>query len=94
MKPKTDQPVDLTSHPKNIGTLTLSPQKAGVFLARVLHEFMENRNEHHCEPSFAIVSAQICNDPKTKIETYHMDIQVTRCDRTDLLKIQYIKPQP
>ena len=94
MKPKTDQPVDLTSHPKNIGTLTLSPQKAGVFLARVLHEFMENRNEHHCEPSFAIVSSMICNDPEKNTETYHMDVQVTRCDRTDHLKIQYIKPQP
>ena len=93
MKPKTDQPVDLTSHPKNIGTLTLSPQKAGVFLARVLHEFMENRNEHHCEPSFAIVSAMVCDEMANNTQSYHMDIQVTRCDRTEHLKIQYTKPQ-
>ena len=93
MKPKTGNVIDVASHSASIGTLTLDPKKAGVFLARVLHEFMENRNEHHCEPSFAIVSAMVCEDPKTKTETYHMDVQVTRCDRTDHLKIQYIKPQ-
>jgi hypothetical protein len=94
MKPKTVRLIDLTSHDTYVDSITLSPQKAGVFLARVLHEFMEKGNEHHCEPSFAIASAMVCEDQQTKTETYLMNIQITRCDRTDHLKIEYIKPQP